>query len=447
MNNSHNLRKASVWSVIEVVVSGIGMFAILKIILEKLGTEALGVWSLVVASTLLLRLGDASISTIVARFVGAEYGVGNLAKAREFADTSFAASLIAHSLFGAMLAYPLSVAISMTVPSDALDEAISLLPYAIVGFIVISVGQTTQATVVGLHHAPIKSMIAVSSIPLQVLVLWWLTDRIGLTGVVVAQMVQSVFVIIASRLCSSRLLTGTWRAALLLRSSWACLKEIYPLGLKMQLTQIASLGFDPLVKFTLSAYFGLNAVALFEIANRIAAQTRQVVVMPTQALLPLFASTYLHDRQRFDRQLSEAMANIIFFAFSLGAAVAILSPAISIVIMNKLDHQLIGMTIVVVVGWMVNAVAAPSFSAAISADISRWNMLGQLFATMLAPIAVWALHGLGNPVVATAGAMLMLAVGACIMIWRNSISLRVRALPPLGQILVAYRSVLRNSHS
>jgi len=440
---SPNLRKASVWSVAEVVVSTIGMFLILKIILEKLGTEALGIWSLVVASTLLLRLSDAGISAVVPRFVGAAFGEGNRHKAREFADTAFCASFVVYAFSGAMLTYPLSLAIGLAMPAESLAQARQLLPYAIVGFVVMNLGQTAQATVVGLHQAPLKSMIAVASIPLQVLFLWVLTDRIGLVGVVFAQIIQTIFVIIASRLCASRIMTGTWASALVLKASWVRLKEIYSLGLKIQFASIASLGFDPLVKFTLSACFGLQAVGYYEIANRIAAQARQVVVMPTQALLPLFAATYALDRKRFDLQLSEAMANIIFFASILGLMVVLASPLISIVIINEVNHELVGMIIVLSAGWMINAMAAPSFLAAISADISRWNMAGQWFATLAAPAALWSLRGLGDPVLAIAGAMLMLAIGAVMMIWRNSVSLSVRAVPPPVQIFGAYKTLAR----
>jgi O-antigen/teichoic acid export membrane protein len=443
MTRKHDLRKSSAWALAEVVVSSLGLFLILKTVLFYLGTEALGIWSLVIASTVLLRIGDASISAVIPRFVGAAFSSDQLPEARGYADTALLASFFMHTIFGVLLYLPLGWAIQLTLDARALPVAMALLPFAIIAFVLSSIAQAAQAVVVGLYRADAKSVVAVLAMILQMLILWLLIGRFGLMAMVMAQIGQSIFIIVAARLLARRILNESFVSVLSVRFGWTYLREIYSIGLKMQFTQIASLGFDPLVKFALAASFGLQTVAYFEIANRVAAQARQLVVMPTQALLPIFASTYSSDIVQFRQHLTQSMANIVIFSAALAVLVSAASPVISFLIANRIENELVAFIVIITFGWMMNAVAAPHFLAAIGADISRWNMMGQVFSTVAAPMVIWALTDVENSMLSVAAAMTMLAVGAAGMIWFNSVSLGVQPFPT-GKQITAVISQLKN---
>ncbi|WP_137869502.1 hypothetical protein [Sphingopyxis sp. 2PD] len=441
MTVASGLRKSSIWAIAEVVVTGIGLFAILKIILAKLGTDALGIWSLVVATTILLRVGDASIAAVVPRFVGESYALGRTDEAREFADTALITSFALHLVVAVILYFPLILAIETVVPANAKAEATQLLPFAIVAFVILSVAQTALAVVVGVHRAYAKSILIVAAMPLQLAMVWFLSDQLGLVAVVLAQACQSAFLIVAARMYCTHVFGQSPSEAFRFHWRRARFRAFYGIGLKMQVTQIASLAFDPLIKFTLSATFGLHAVAYFEIGNRIAAQARQLVVMPTQALLPVFAVSYVSNRARFEEHFATSMVHLAIFAGGLTVLVIMAAPLISLVMIEKIDPQLVAMIAIAVVGWMANALSAPAFLAAIGANISRWNMLGQGAATLAAPIAIWALADLGSAPLAAAGGMAMLAAGAVLMTILNCRSLAIRPWPTSAQFANGLRQL------
>lgn len=439
MNPAGSLRKSTIWAAIEVVVSSLGLFAILKIILAKLGTDALGIWSLVLSTTILLRVGDASISAVVPRFVGEAYADGRFDDVQEIGDTALVSSFALHTGVAILLYYPLLFAIKKAVPIHAEAEALRLLPLAILAFVALSVAQTALATVVGLHRAYAKSAMTVVAIPLQLLIVWVTIGRFGLAAAVFAQLCQSLFLILSARFYTAHTLGRNPFSALLVHWRTARFREIYGVGLKMQLAQIASLTFDPFLKFVLSASFGLHAVAYYEIGNRVASQVRQLVVMPTQALLPVFAATRTSDPRLFAEHYATTMATLIFFAGLLAAGVIVVSPVISIIMVDMMDPQLMAMVIIATVGWMINSLAAPAFQAAISADFTRWNIMGQGFATLTAPVAVWSLAGFGSPLLSVAGGMCALAAGAVMMIHFNCANLGLRPLPTGNQFKESLR--------
>lgn len=443
MNPAGSLRKSTIWAAIEVVVSGVGLFVILKIILTKLGTEALGIWSLVLSTTILLRVGDASISAVVPSFIGKAYADGRYDDVRQISDTALVSSLALHTGVAIALYYPLLFAIKKAVPTHAEPEALRLLPLAILAFVALSVAQTALATVIGLHRAYAKSAMTVVAIPLQLLIVWVSIDRLGLAAAVFAQLCQSLLMIFAARFYTAHVIGRKLFSAFLLHWRTTRFREIYGIGLKMQLAQVASLTFDPFLKFVLSASFGLHAVAYYEIGNRVASQVRQLVVSPTQALLPVFAATRTSNPQLFAEHYATTMSNLIFFAGLITVGVVIASPAISIVMVGMLDPQLIAMVIVATAGWMVNSLAAPAFQAAISADFTRWNILGQGFATLTAPIAVSLLAGFGSAPLSVAGGMCALAIGALMMIRFNCAYLGLKPWPGRHQFMTSLRRLTR----
>ena len=61
------LGRNATWAVGEVVISGLVLFLLYRIVVATLGVEALGVWSLVMATTSLARFADLGAAAGLAR--------------------------------------------------------------------------------------------------------------------------------------------------------------------------------------------------------------------------------------------------------------------------------------------------------------------------------------------------------------------------------------------
>jgi O-antigen/teichoic acid export membrane protein len=70
-----NLRRNSLYAVGEVVVSGLSLFLLYKKVVNTLGVEALGVWTLVLATTSLGRFADIGAASGLSRFVASAKAV------------------------------------------------------------------------------------------------------------------------------------------------------------------------------------------------------------------------------------------------------------------------------------------------------------------------------------------------------------------------------------
>src|SRR5690242_15638942 len=81
-------RRASVVaSIVQVVVTGLVFFLLFRYLYERLGIEQIGVWSLVLATTSVSRIGELGLSAGVIRFVAQALGRRDEVRAAEVIQT------------------------------------------------------------------------------------------------------------------------------------------------------------------------------------------------------------------------------------------------------------------------------------------------------------------------------------------------------------------------
>ena len=69
MPNSRRLISNAAVSVVQTVISGVVLFLLYRYLLDHLGTEQLGLWSVILASTSVARLSDLGLTGSVVKFV------------------------------------------------------------------------------------------------------------------------------------------------------------------------------------------------------------------------------------------------------------------------------------------------------------------------------------------------------------------------------------------
>jgi O-antigen/teichoic acid export membrane protein len=108
----------------------------------------------------------------------------------------------------------------------------------------------------------------------------------GLSGVLAAQICQAIVVLFVSWMALQQIMPALHRLPLQWRPR--VVKELFSYGAQVQLISVLVFFSEPITKFIMSSFGGLDALALFEMANRLVGQTRSLIVSANQSLIPAY---------------------------------------------------------------------------------------------------------------------------------------------------------------
>ncbi len=243
----HRRRRANVIaSVVQVLVSGLVLFVLFRYLYDQLGIEQIGVWSLVLATTSVSRIGELGLSAGVIRFVAQALGRGDEVRAAEVIQTV----IITLGLFMAVVllaVYPVAVVvIRKVVPAEAMALAVEILPYALVSLWLNIAASVFSGGLDGCMRIDLRC-IATASLHVAFLALVvFLTPTYGLRGVAIAQILQALGLLLATWWLIRREL----RALPIFPFRWSktLLSEMIGYGLSFQVISVMSMLLDPVAK-------------------------------------------------------------------------------------------------------------------------------------------------------------------------------------------------------
>ena len=159
-------------------------------------------------------------------------------------------------------------------------------------------------------------------------VTYTLISRYGLRATAIAQVAQNTTVLLIGWLLFVRNHSDKSRVWLPFLWDKATFRELVKFGAGLQAANLVNMLYEPGTKMVLSAVAGLEALGLFEIAQRLVQQGRQLVVMPTQTLIPAYirASSSAAGTEKI---YTSAFSMISLVGSGIMAGLILLSPIIS----------------------------------------------------------------------------------------------------------------------
>lgn len=424
------LKRNAIWNIAEVLFASLVLFVLYRLILKALGLEALGIWSLVLATTSFARIADLGAAGGLGRYVA-------LSQARKdggdaalvYVESALILNVALYAILGVLLYWPAQWAINAFTHGPATADAQALLPYAIAAFALQNVTGVVTAALIGFHRSYQKSMLTLVTLAVQAGVALATVEALGLRGVALAQVAQWALLLCAGWFLVVRAASGRWRFALPWRIRREPLRELVGFGLRLQALNIVSFPFEPMVKFVFSSVGGLAALGMYELASRGILQVRQVVVAPSQNLTPLFTQAHHEGNEALAAHYRPALVSIALAATLAMGATAVGSPVISYIWLREIDLLFIAYSLILSAGWFVNIIATPGYYLGIAAGRLRWNIIGSVVSTVLGPMLGYLLGlefgGLGI----AAGAMAAIAAAALIIWFYNCKSLEIAPAP------------------
>lgn len=361
------------------------MFLAYRIVIAQVGLERLGVWSLLLAGSALVRIGDVSGGGALARFVALASRDGEPGRCRDTVHTVTLTSLALNAAIGFAIWAAAPFVLPLFVAPAYMGEAQVLVPYVVATIVLGGVATAVTSGIDGAQRADRRAIVVVASSLVFLVTCIALVPGYGVLGFGAAQVLQQVAMLVLGWLVLQRHVPGLgwlprhWRRDVFAETT----------GYAMKLNGISLVGmlFEPLAKFAFNHTGGPGLVALYDLASRLIVQVRGLAVSAATPLIPAFAAQS-GAAEEF-RSTLEKSTRIAALA-ALGAAVVTLvaAPLASLFVLGKLSPELLALNAALTLGWSINIMCVPIYFAGQALDVLRWNFAAH--AAMAASVVVGA---------------------------------------------------------
>lgn len=374
----------SIAAIGQVLVVGILYFVLYRYLLDTIGIELLGVWSLIIASTSLALLANFGISTSIVKFVSTYFTRKDFDSLKKLIFTSSIFIIVTYSLISMLILFLGGLILPHFIEKKYIAIALEILPYSLISLIINALGGVVSSCLDGIQKNYIKSYIVSFSTLLLFGLSLLLTPKFGLKGLIFAQIIQAIVVLILSLYYLSKTIPGI----LTLRWNWCTIlfKEIINYGLKMQALSFMQMSFEPITKALLSKYGGLASVGYYEMASRLVTQLRGLIVSANQVIVPVVAEAKETDEKQIKELYIKTFSLILLFNVVLITGILIFTPAISYIWIGKLVPFFIFAAIVNSLSAFVNICSNPAYFSYLGEGKLNWLIYSYLVITVLNPV-------------------------------------------------------------
>ena len=431
---------------IQALLSGAVLFVLYRILLKHIGSEQIGIWSLLMAWLSLGRLADLGLPGGMVRFAATAFADG---------ENSHAIAILRKGIFIACSLTAIAIIIEIMIiwaykPAYLFhrSDVTKLLVFGGLATWLSCVSVAIRAGLDALQRVDLRHITTIVQNILLLLGVCIFVSSSGLMGLMLAQLIATgatvIFTIWALIHELSRRMPAENSLPIGNSIHAEATSNLLAYGLPFQATTVSGLLLDPLVRLLLGSFAGLAAIGWYEMASRLTTQVRLVIVNSMETLVPHIAA--LGDKQRkkhIDNDYCRVFA-INLTLVSVGMSLLIINlPLIGLFWIGSNQPLFLLYSTLLAYAWWFNALAAPAYYIAQGLGVQRWNVTGQVtmaVVNVLIGFALGILYGGMGIVVAFA---LALVIGSMVILWGlqrelNKITGRkVRVSVPKGYILLA----------
>lgn len=373
--NHNRLTRNSVLSVLQTVIATLSLLITYRVVSASLGIAHIGIWSLLLAMTSVIRVFDPTGSATVGRFVAIALNEGDPEKATKLIDTATSLLICFYTILAVIAWWPLSHFLVQQVPAAFQTEALILIPWILASLIASVAAIASSDALDGLQRADLRALVMIFGFIIMLVAATQLVKGHGLLGLAYAQLLQYVWVVAAARFLLWRNLSGMrW---LPVRFSLTLVPELLAYGSKMQLAGIANYITEPLVRILLNQVAGISSVGLYEIASKLVVQLRQLVISAILPLVPVFAVSDGLSNPGTERLAIKVQRLLFIAAPAMAFATLCTAPLASLYLTGGIERDLIFYTAILAWGYGVNTISALVYIQAQAGGRFKWNLIGQ----------------------------------------------------------------------
>lgn len=419
----------------QTLIQTVVLLVLYRYLLDTIGVEKLGIWSVVLATASAARLSELGLAGSVTKFVATYSAQGNYEAAAEVLQTAVI-SLGAVLGIVLMFAYPgLFWALPHVLPAEGLGEGRAILPYGLVSLWLTAVASIWMSGLDARLRSDLRAGIMIFGSLVYLLMSLVSVVRYGLVGLAVAQVVQGAILVVLGWVFVRRVIPGLplipvkWRAVRF--------REILGYGVNFQINSAVMLLFEPITKILLGRYGGLAAAGYFEMAQRLVMKVRAFIVESNRVIVPVFAG--MHADSGDSRKLYISNMRYLFFMVTPVFAVLLaFLPAISEAWIGSFQRQFVLMAACLTSVWYLNSITAAPYFAYLGQGRLRWITVAHIImgsTNIVAGLVLGHYFGWQGVIAAFSVALVL---GSLIPFWAYHYEKRLR----LVQILCFHDAVL-----
>jgi len=368
-------------SVVQIIVISVVLFILYRFLLNTIGVEQLGIWSLVLATTSVSQIANLGLTGSVVKFVARYVARGEDANVSGVIQT--AALSVATFVGSALLiGYPVvKWLLGLVIENEFLPLALSVLPYAFWALWIMVITSIFQAGLDGFQRIDIRSILLIGGSIFHLLLCFILAPEYGLIGVAYARIIQNIAILF----CSWFFLVRQVTLLPVFPYKWdrGLFKEIIRYAINFQVISLATMLYDPITKALLSKFGGLSMLGYYEMASKMIRQARAVIVSANQVLVPTIADLKENAPEKI-RLVYETSYQLLFYlAVPLYSAIIVCIPIISELWIGHYEKIFVLFSILLTICWFLNTLSAPAYFANLGIGDLHWNVVAHIVIALL----------------------------------------------------------------
>lgn len=360
----------------QAVIVGIALFVLFRFLLETIGIEKVGIWSLVLAATNVTRISELGFANSVLQFVSRYLAKGEAERAARVVETAIL-TVAGFGSIAILLLYPLLAwALGRLIPLALLSEATRLLPFTIGSLWCSMMAATVHSGLDGIQRTDLRSVVLMSSQVIFVGATFYLVPASGLEGVAQAQLIQSFWSLMVSWIMLKVNLNGL--SMMPYRWTSSLFREMFGYAANFQINGIAQLLFEPTTKALLSKWGTLADVGYFEMASRMIIQIRSLLVAANQVVVPVITTQHEHKPTQIPDLYKRCYDIMLYLSIPIFSLLLVVTPLISEAWIGRYEPAFVLFAFLLITSWALNATAVPAYLAFVGTGQLRWNTLSHM---------------------------------------------------------------------
>ncbi len=431
-----NVRKNVIFSVIEILATLVLTFINYRVLIQSSGVSSLGVWAAIYAWLSIVRLTDMGMGSALTRYISALDPKDDKSRIVVLMHTGIISNGAAFFLLSIVLAAAITMTLPMIVGQDHVAMAANALPWMVAGLIVNSWSGVVMSSLMAFHMGYLRSILAILSSLIQLVLAVLLIPEYGITGLAIAQLVQFSLLTISGWIAVCVILERyepPWKFR------WTVFKEMLGFSAKLQFAGLVNGLFEPLSKILISRFGGMAMLGLYEAAFRGVFMARNVAVQASTATVPAMTRYVSTEHEQARALYITTYRNVLRFMGVTMAGVVIGSPLISYFWFNELNWTFIGMTALLAMGVTASGWCTPAYNLGLATGRLRGNIVATGSSLALLAMMGTIVGVLGTPLMIVGVVTLCMFLSSSLIVAHNErfiglVRRRFRLVPPTGQV-------------
>ncbi len=434
----------------QALVSGVVLFVLYRVLLDRLGAEQIGAWSLLMAWFALPRLADLGLPGGMVRLGAAASAAGDMQRVLAVLTRGVLLACVLTAIGSGITAIALG-AYAPAFLARQPDVGCLLLLGGLVAWLS-CIAVAVRAGLDALQRVDLRHGTLVFQNVLLLGGVCLLVDGKGFEGLLLAQALASGAALAVTTWMLLHELRRRRHQAVLctkIESQGSVMRPLLVYGFPFQVTTITGFLIEPVVKLMLGQIAGLTSVAWYEMASRMIGQARAVAVNALEALVPHVAA--LSDAERRSKLVDDYrrsfILNLAFATLGISLFLANL-PLIGWLWIGYDEPLFLSFAALLTLGWWVTALAVPAYFVAQGIGVQRWNVLAHVIIALANILFAAVLGAWWGSIGVIAGCVLATVIGNAVVIiglqreMRGITGQSVIAVIPSGYLLVAGLAIL-----